>query len=162
METPANLNFSLLTFVEISLSFCKAWTLCLGLLTPLTWKNQTSQVNTSILWRVQVHTDGANVTDTYPRSPVNSFVMALFCRRAEQMRSSQGGRNSWWLARSSAMVLGEPGAERCSPSPNCRPSSTESTSRKRDCCGGLMLSRGRRTHLSGEREREIGCVGLFF
>lgn len=90
-----------------------------------------------------------------PRSPVNSFVMALFCRRAEQMSSSQEGRNSWWQARSSAMVLGDPGAERCSPSFSWRPSSTESTSRKRDCWGGLTLSRGRRMHLSRESNERV-------
>lgn len=110
--------------------------------------------NTSVSWRMQVHSDSVDGTDTHPPLPVNSLVMALFCRRAEQMSSSQGGRNSWWLARSSAMVLGEPGAERCSPSPSWRPSSTESTSRKRDCCGGLMLSRGRRMHL-GENVRVV-------
>ncbi len=71
--------------------------------------------------------------------------MALFCRRAEQMSSSQGGRNSWWLARSSAMVLGEPGEDLCSPSPSWQPSSMESTSKKRDCWGGFTLRRGRRT-----------------
>lgn len=109
-------------------------------------KTQTCLANTCLPWRMQVD------TDRHFTSPVNSLVMALFCRRAEQMSSSQGGRNSWWLARSSAMVLGDPGAERCSPSPSCRPSSTESTNRKRDCCGGLMLSRGRRTHLGGERD----------
>lgn len=51
--------------------------------------------------------------------PVNSLVMTLFWRRAEQMRRSQGGRYSWWLARSSAMVLGVPEPEDlCSPSPS--------------------------------------------
>lgn len=90
--------------------------------------------------------------------PVNSLVMALFCRRAEQMRSSQGGRNSWWLARSSAMVLGEPGEDLCSPSPSWQPSSMESTSRKRDCWGGFTLKRGRRTHLwikGRKKERHV-------
>lgn len=58
-------------------------------------------------------------TQTDLLRPVNSLVMALFCRRAEQMRRSQGGRYSWWLARSSAMVLGVPEPEDlCSPSPS--------------------------------------------
>ena len=83
--------------------------------------------------------------------------MALFCRRAEQMRRSQGGKNSWWLARSSAMVLGEPGGDLCSLSPSWQPSSTESTSRKTACCGGLTLSRGSRTHL--EEETRMGGEG---
>lgn len=58
-------------------------------------------------------------TQTDLLRPVNSLVMALFCRRAEQMRRSQGGKKSWWLARSSAMVLGVPEPEDlCSPSPS--------------------------------------------
>lgn len=85
-----------------------------------------------------------------PYSPVKSLVIALFCLRAEQMSSSQGGRNSWWLARSSAMVLGEPGEDRWSPSPSWQPSSMESTNRNRDCWGGFTFKRGKRTHLGKE------------
>lgn len=86
--------------------------------------------------------------------PVNSLVIALFCRRAEQIRRSQGGKNSWWLARSSAMVLGEPGDDLCSPSPSWQPSSIESTKRNRDCWGGFALRRGRRTHLWKEQKQK--------
>lgn len=97
--------------------------------------------------------------------PVNSLVMALFCRRAEQMSSSQGGRNSWWLARSSAMVLGEPGEDLCSPSPSWLPSSMESTSRKSACWGGFTLKRGRSTHLMKKdetwKEKEKKTVTMF-
>lgn len=110
------------------------------------------------VWQRRPQLTNSSVIDSWEEPdclPVNSLVMALFCRRAEQMRSSQGGRNSWWLARSSAMVLGEPGEDLCSPSPSWQPSSMESTSRKRDCWGGLTLRRGRRTHLRRERERSL-------
>lgn len=85
--------------------------------------------------------------------------MDLFCLRAEQMSKSHGGRNSWWLARSSAMVRGEPGDDLCSPSPRWQPSSMESTSRYRACWGALTLWRGRRTHLRrGRREETTSLV----
>lgn len=92
-------------------------------------------------------------------SPVKSFVIALFCLRAEQISSSQGGRNSWWQARSSAMVLGEPGEDRWSPSPSWQPSSIESTNRNRDCWGGFTFRRGKRTHL-GKEEVRRSCMLL--
>lgn len=115
----------------------------------------------SLWWMMSDEFEQCNSLGEPDCLPVNSLVMALFCRLAEQMRSSQGGRNSWWLARSSAMVLGEPGEDLCSPSPSWQPSSMESTSRKRDCWGGLTLSRGRRTHLGTEGRKKENYDHVF-
>ncbi|KAK1798047.1 hypothetical protein P4O66_000549 [Electrophorus voltai] len=82
-----------------------------------------------------------------PASPEKSFMTFLFCLRPEQMRRSQGGRSSWWAARSSPMVCGLEEGHLGSTSAAFTPSSTESTSRNRAWAGGLQLNSGSSTHL---------------
>lgn len=74
-----------------------------GLLPHLTWKNQTRWENTSILWRMLVPSDGADVTDTRP-----------YLWTAWWWPCSAGGRSRWVAARGAGTHGDWPGARRWS------------------------------------------------